>query len=154
MAAIERGVADGVQVMNHSYGDPVDPGPMVKAAFDNAYAAGVLHVGAAGNNGDLFGTGDNCIYPARWETVIATAATMQDDTRLFGGSELQNYSIPERISGCRSTKPATISGRFSRISRHCCSNTRFNSSSLTCEISFFGCISSAAVINRIIAWRW
>ncbi|MCI5122443.1 MAG: peptidase S8, partial [Candidatus Electrothrix sp. AUS4] len=81
IAALEQAVDDGVQVTNNSYGSTGDPGAIVKAAFDNAYAAGVLNIGSAGNNGTADGTGDNCGYPARWDSVVATAATTQSDVR-------------------------------------------------------------------------
>ena len=81
VAAIEWAVSNGIQVTNNSYGSSGDPGVTVKEAFDNAYAAGVLHVAAAGNSGTRMGTGDNVIYPARWESVIAVAATDKSDAR-------------------------------------------------------------------------
>lgn len=81
IAALQWAVDKGIQVTNNSYGSSGDPGVTVKAAFDNAYAAGVLHVAAAGNAGNPPGKGDNVIYPARWESVIAVAATNQSDTR-------------------------------------------------------------------------
>jgi len=82
IAAIEWAVDYGIQVTNNSYGSSGDPGTMVKAAFDNAcYDAGVLHVAAAGNSGNPPGRGDNVIYPARWDSVIAVAATDKSDTR-------------------------------------------------------------------------
>ena len=81
IAALDRAVSDGVQVTNNSYGSSGDPGAIVKAAFDTAYAAGVLHAAAAGNSGNSPGRGDNCIYPARWDSLIATAATKADDNR-------------------------------------------------------------------------
>jgi len=81
IAALQQAVADAVQVTNNSYGSSGDPGATVKAAFDNAYAAGVLHAAAAGNSGNPKGKGNNCIYPARWDSLIATAATKQDDSR-------------------------------------------------------------------------
>ena len=86
IAALERAVTDGVQVTNNSYGSSSDPGITVKAAYDNAYAAGVLHIGAAGNNGNFSGTGENCIYPARWATVIATGATTSSEARAYFSS--------------------------------------------------------------------
>jgi subtilisin family serine protease len=77
----------GIQVTNNSYGDPADtdeteplPGA-VQAAFDNAESFGILHIAAAGNSGNPEGTGDNVIYPARFESVIAVAATESDDSR-------------------------------------------------------------------------
>jgi subtilisin len=81
IAALQQAVTEGVQVTNNSYGSSGDPGETLKAAFDNAYERGVLHVAAAGNSGNLPGKGDNCIYPARWDSLIATAATKQDDNR-------------------------------------------------------------------------
>jgi subtilisin family serine protease len=93
IAAIEQAVTDGVQVLNHSYGDLPDPGPIVKAAFDNAHAAGVIHIGAAGNSGNAGGTGENCIYPARWDTVIAVGATTESDERLYFSSTCNELEL-------------------------------------------------------------
>jgi len=81
IAALQWVVDNGIQVTNNSYGSSGDPGDTVKAAFDNAYAVGVLHVAAAGNSGTPPGKGDNVIYPARWESVIAVAATDEGDNR-------------------------------------------------------------------------
>jgi len=81
IAALQWAVDNGIQVTNNSYGSSGDPGETVKAAFDNAYAAGVLHIAAAGNGGNPPGKGDNVIYPARWDSVIAVAATDQTDSR-------------------------------------------------------------------------
>ena len=81
IAAIDWCVAEGIQVTNNSYGSSGDPGETVKAAFDNSASAGVLHVAAAGNSGNPPGRGDNVIYPARYISVIAVAATDQSDKR-------------------------------------------------------------------------
>lgn len=81
IAALQWAVDNRIQVTNNSYGSSGDPGPIVKAAFDNAAAAGVVNVASAGNSGNLAGTGDNVGYPARWGSVIAVAATQQDDSR-------------------------------------------------------------------------
>jgi len=81
IAALQWAVDNGVQVTNNSYGSSGDPGETVKAAFDNAYAAGILHVCAAGNSGDPPGRLDSVIYPARYESCIAVAATDQSDER-------------------------------------------------------------------------
>lgn len=51
------------------------------AAVDAAYAAGIVVVAAAGNEGNPPGKGDNVIYPAKYSSVIAVAATNQDDER-------------------------------------------------------------------------
>jgi hypothetical protein len=41
----------------------------------------VLHIASAGNYGNPDGTGENCTYPSRWETVVATAVTMSSDVQ-------------------------------------------------------------------------
>ncbi|MCH8816630.1 MAG: PKD domain-containing protein [Chloroflexi bacterium] len=75
IAALEWAVVNGIQVTNSSFGSSGDPGATVKAAFDNAEAAGIVNVGAAGNGGTCAGNGDSVIYPARWSSVIAVSAT-------------------------------------------------------------------------------
>jgi subtilisin len=81
IAALERAVNDKVNITNNSYGSSGDPGSLVKAAFDNSAAAGILHVAAAGNSGNPPGSGDNVGYPARWDSVVAVAATGTNDKR-------------------------------------------------------------------------
>ena len=73
--------SDHLDVTNNSYGSDSDPGSTVKSAFDNAYQIGVLHVAAAGNSGNPPGKGDNVGYPARYDSVIAVAATDKNDKR-------------------------------------------------------------------------
>jgi len=81
IAALQWCVDNGIQITNNSYGSSGDPGETVKDAFDNSASAGVLHVAAAGNSGNSYWVGDNIIYPARYESVIAVAATDQNDKR-------------------------------------------------------------------------
>ena len=52
----------------------------LKKACDNAYRSGVLLVAAAGNDGYSPGKG-NVDYPARYDSVIAVAATDSNDNR-------------------------------------------------------------------------
>jgi subtilisin len=87
IAALQWAVDHGIQVTNNSYAGVPDtdesvpePGAL-QAAFDNAEAAGLFNVAAAGNSGNADGTGDNVPYPARFVSVIAVAATDQDDIR-------------------------------------------------------------------------
>lgn len=80
IAALQWAVDNGLQITNNSYGSSQDPGTTVNAAFDNAAAAGLLHVAAAGNNGNCFGIGDSVLFPARYDSVIAVAATDQTDS--------------------------------------------------------------------------
>ncbi|MCH8338800.1 MAG: S8 family peptidase [Chloroflexi bacterium] len=81
IAALQLAVNNGIQVTNNSYGSSLNPGGTVKAAFDNSAAAGILHVAAAGNSGNLKGKGNNVGYPARFDSVIAVAATDSSDNR-------------------------------------------------------------------------
>jgi hypothetical protein len=79
IAALQWAVDHGIQVTNNSYGSAQSPGLAVQTAFDNAAAAGMLHVAAAGNSGTCEGTGDNVLYPARYASVIAVGATDSAD---------------------------------------------------------------------------
>lgn len=47
----------------------------LKDAVDTAYAKNILVVAAAGNSGNKAGKNDSVIYPARYDSVIAVAAT-------------------------------------------------------------------------------
>jgi subtilisin family serine protease len=81
IAAMEWAVDNGIQVANLSLGWDLNPGDTVKAAFDNAEAAGLVIVAAACNNGNRPGKGDNVCYPALYDSVIAVAATDASDRR-------------------------------------------------------------------------
>ena len=74
MKAIDQAVADGVDVLNYSIGDPAstldDP---VQLAFLNAAAANVFVAAPAGNGGPAAGTVQ---HPAPW--VTTTGANTQD----------------------------------------------------------------------------
>jgi subtilisin len=74
---------DGIEIdiANLSLGSSGDPGATVKEAFDRAYGYGVLIVAAAGNSGRSSGLGDNVIYPARYDSVVAVAAADSLDRR-------------------------------------------------------------------------
>jgi hypothetical protein len=81
IAAMDWAVTNGLQVTNLSLGDSNDPGSTVKAAFDNAEAAGLVTVAAGGNSGNPPGKGNSVIYPAKYASVIAVAATDKNDKR-------------------------------------------------------------------------
>jgi subtilisin len=80
IAALDWAVQHGAQVTSNSYGSAQDPGAIVRQAFDNASAAGLVNVAAAGNSGNCQGTGDNVIFPGRYDSVIAVAAVDNTDT--------------------------------------------------------------------------
>ena len=81
IAAMDWAVLNRLQVVNLSLGSSQDPGSTVKAAFDNAEADGLVIVAAGGNSGTPSGKGNNVIYPAKYVSVIAVAATDKNDTR-------------------------------------------------------------------------
>ena len=80
-AAIEAAVADGMNVINLSLGEPeVEPSrDLVVTALDGAAAAGVVPVIAAGNDFDDFGYG-SVGSPANAPDAIAVAAVTSRNT--------------------------------------------------------------------------
>lgn len=93
IAALQWSADHGIQVTNNSYmvegsSDTGAPEPSgMREAFDGTEAAGMVHIAAAGNSGNAGGTGDSVTFPARFESVIATAATDRGDQRAsFSGT--------------------------------------------------------------------
>ena len=82
IAALDWSVSQGMDVVNMSLGTE-----SYVYAFDmavqNAYDAGLVLVAAAGNSNPCPGTPayDNVLYPAKFDEVIAVAATDQSDNR-------------------------------------------------------------------------
>ncbi len=74
IAGLQWSVTNGMQVVNMSLGGGSNS-QSLKTASDNASAAGVVLVAAAGNSGNSGGTGDNIAYPAKYDSVIAVGAT-------------------------------------------------------------------------------
>jgi subtilisin family serine protease len=79
-AGIEAAVADGMNVINLSLGEPeIEPTrDIVVHALDAAAAAGVVSVVAAGNDGADYGSG-SISSPANAPAAIAVAATTTND---------------------------------------------------------------------------
>jgi subtilisin family serine protease len=73
-------INNDMDVINLSLGTSIDYS-ILHMAVDAAYADGIVVVAAAGNEGNPPGKGDNVIYPAKYSSVIAVAATNQDDER-------------------------------------------------------------------------
>lgn len=116
IAALQWSVDNGIQVTNNSYGSAKDPGATVKEAFDNAYLAGVLSVAAAGNSGNPRGKGDNVIYPARYASVIAVAATDSSDNRAGFSSTGPDVELAAPGVAINSTLPGGLYGSLSGTS--------------------------------------
>lgn len=80
VAGIEWAVGQDIPVLNMSLGSSTDSTTM-REACNNAYSAGHLLVAAAGNSGNPPGRGDNVGYPAAYDSVIAVAASSNNDKR-------------------------------------------------------------------------
>ncbi|MBE0431387.1 MAG: S8 family serine peptidase [Dehalococcoidia bacterium] len=76
-AGIDWAVQNGIHIINMSLGSSTSS-QTLKDACDNAYAAGHLVVSSAGNEGE--GT-DTVGYPAKYDSVIAVAASNINDQR-------------------------------------------------------------------------
>ena len=99
MAAIEAAVADGMDVINLSLGEPeIEPAEDVVAlALDAAAAAGVVPVVAAGNDFDDFGMG-SLTSPGSSARAITVAAVTEAD--------------PAQVAGFSSAGPTPLSLRL------------------------------------------
>ncbi len=102
IAALDWCVTHDMHIAQLSLGSSGDPGSTVKAAFDNAYAAGLVIVASAGNSGS--GT-DTVGYPAKYASVIAVGATTSSDTRSSFSSTGPDVEIAAPGSSIYSTYP-------------------------------------------------
>jgi len=80
VAGIEWAMDHGLQVINLSLGG-TSGSTALETVCNVAYEAGVLIVAAAGNSGNTWGFGDRVIFPAKYDTVMAVAATDSSDER-------------------------------------------------------------------------
>jgi subtilisin len=119
IAALDQAVLDGMEVANMSLGSSEDPGQIVHDACDNAAAAGIVLVAAAGNSGKRNGSGDNIIYPARYSSVIAVAATTSSDDRAYFSSTGPDLELAAPGYNIYSTIPGGWYGYESGTSMAC-----------------------------------
>lgn len=80
LAAIDWAISNKMDIINLSLGS-MDPSPTLQTALKKASDSGILVVAAAGNSGTPDGTGDTVAYPARYDSVIAVAATDSNNNR-------------------------------------------------------------------------
>lgn len=78
----EANPTDPIRITNNSYGGPTYS-EAERQAFENVATSGVgvLHLAAAGNSGKKSISVDNVSYPAKYESVVAVAATDAADAR-------------------------------------------------------------------------
>lgn len=125
IAALEwaTGGAEGstkVDITNNSYGSSGNPGILVQLAFDLAYNSdGVLNIAAAGNSGNRRGTGDNVIYPARYESAVAVAATDSNNERAYFSSTGSTVELAAPGAGIYSTLPNNSYATWNGTSMAC-----------------------------------
>jgi len=80
VAGIQWAVANDIPVLNMSLGSSTHS-QTLQDACDAAYLEGHLLVAVAGNSGNRPGVGDKVIYPAKYGSVIAVAASDINDRR-------------------------------------------------------------------------
>lgn len=80
IAGIQWAVTNGMNIASMSLGGTVGSKSLQKAC-DAAYKAEVLLVAAAGNSGRANGKGDTVLYPAKYASVIAVAASDSSNLR-------------------------------------------------------------------------
>jgi len=86
VAGIEWAMEEEIPILNMSLGSSSDS-TTLRETCEIADNAGHLLVAAAGNSGNKEGTGDNVLYPANYESVIAVAAsTINDDRASFSST--------------------------------------------------------------------
>ena len=117
IAALEWCIDMGIHITSNSYGGPINS-LLLHEAFDNAWKAGILSIAAAGNsNGD--GNKDTVGYPAKYESVVAVAATDIDKQRASFSSTGPSIEVSAPGVNIYSTLPANGYGAKSGTSMAC-----------------------------------
>lgn len=80
ISGINWAAANGCRAMSMGFGSGTSS-TALHDACDNAWARGCLLVAMAGDSGNPQGTGDDVCYPARYDSVLAVAATDRNDLR-------------------------------------------------------------------------
>ncbi|QKS70514.1 S8 family serine peptidase [Paenalkalicoccus suaedae] len=80
IAGIDWAITNKMDIVNLSLGSSTATSAL-KTAVDKAQSQGITLVAAAGNKGNPNGTGDTVDFPARYDSVIAVAATDIRDAR-------------------------------------------------------------------------
>ncbi|AWE06347.1 hypothetical protein DCE79_02640 [Lysinibacillus sp. 2017] len=71
--AIDWSIQNGMDLINLSFGD-LETSDALHEAIKKAKQAGILVIAASGNEGNVQGTGNTMIYPARHEEAIAVSS--------------------------------------------------------------------------------
>ena len=104
VAAIEWALDNELDIVNLSLGRVSAYTEVSEAVFNNAYESGLVIVAAAGNeSNDRVTRRDNVIYPAKYDSVIAVAATDADDEWAYFSSVGDDVEISAPGLGVLST---------------------------------------------------
>jgi len=85
IAGIQWSIENGMDVVSMSLGTTSDC-TSLRNICDKAYEAGMVLVAATGNNGDS-DPDDDVLYPARYDSVVAVAASDKNDERASWSSD-------------------------------------------------------------------
>ncbi|MEW6448257.1 MAG: S8 family peptidase [Bacillota bacterium] len=128
VAGIDWAVANGMDIVSMSLEARL-PSRTLEAACNNAYAAGLLLVAAAGNAGPPKGKNTTVNYPARYASVIAVSATDTNDVIAgfsSAGPEVELAAPGVSVYSTLPTYPVTLTsecglnyGRLSGTSAAC-----------------------------------
>ena len=102
IAGIDWCVENDIQVISMSLGTS-EYSQALKDACDNAYAKGLILVAAAGNDGDEDPTTNEVLYPAKYSSVIAVAATDINDNTPTWSAEGEEVELAAPGVDVRST---------------------------------------------------
>jgi subtilisin family serine protease len=103
IAGIQWATNNDMQIISMSLGG-LSGSPSLESALETAYNAGIVIVAAAGNWGNQFGP-DNVDYPARYDSVIAVAATDSNNNRASFSSRGPDVEISAPGVNILSTYP-------------------------------------------------
>jgi minor extracellular protease Epr len=108
---IKWSIANQMQIINLSFGDPNQlPGEVVNA-LQEAYEAGILIIAGAGNSGRN-GSADSICYPAKYDMVLSVGSTDQYNIKSefsSTGPRLDVVAPGQNITSCNNQGGYSIS---------------------------------------------
>ncbi|RDI39981.1 S8 family peptidase [Falsibacillus pallidus] len=104
---LEWAIEQHADIVNLSFTTKSDD-PTLREMVQKASDAGILLVGAAGNSGTATGTGDNVLYPAKYDNVIAVSALDSQSKRIVESSTGAEVEVAAPGNNIISTVPLEI----------------------------------------------
>lgn len=117
IAALDWCIDNGIQITSNSYGGP-SSSTLMSEAFKAAWQAGILSIAAAGNSAGGENI-DSVIYPAKYEWVVAVAATDISKARASFSSTGPTVEVSAPGVDIYSTLPGNSYGSKSGTSMAC-----------------------------------